>query len=114
MFDLIFVQATENPIVQMTWSLLLLTGAVGIVTTFVMQGLKKATKWLDGVHPTVKQLIVVVIAEVLAIASKFLGVALPADLAGFDVATVQAVLASGFSMGLYTVLKAVGLIKPKA
>ena len=88
MLNLIALQA-DNPIVQAAWSLLLLTGAVGIVTTFVMQGIKKASMWIESAHPALKQIIVVAIGEGLAILSKFFGVALPSDLAGFDVAAVQ-------------------------
>lgn len=99
-------------IIDVSWKLLVVTGLIGMVSTFIMQGIKKGLKWIDSTHPAVKQLIVLVITWGLAVISKFLGVALPADLAQIDMATVQAVLASGFSMGFYTVLKALGLFKP--
>lgn len=112
MLNLMALQV-DNPIVQAAWNLLLLIGVVGIVTTFIMQGIKKASMWIDSAHPALKQIIVVAIGEGLTILSKFFGVALPSDLAGFDVAAVQGLLAAGFAMGLYTVLKALGLVKPK-
>jgi hypothetical protein len=101
-----------DAILDVSWKLLVVTGVVGMISTFIMQGIRKGLAWVDTTHPALKQLIVLLITWGLAFGSKFLGIALPADLAAIDMTTIQAVLASGFSMGFYTVLKAIGVIKP--
>jgi hypothetical protein len=107
----VMFQAAEDPIVQGVWGILVMTGIVGIATTFIVQLLRKASGWLDTIPPAVKQLIVVVLAWGLSMLGSFLGITLPTELAGFTETTVQGLLASGFSMGFYTILKHFGLIK---
>ncbi len=110
---LALLQVDPEAAIGMTWNLLLMTGVVGIATTAIMQGLKKWLVFVDELPKAVKQLIVLVLAWGLALLGKFFGITIPTDLAVFGTAEIQAVLASGFSMGAYTVLKAFGIIKPK-
>jgi hypothetical protein len=99
--------------IDMSWNLLVMTGVVGLATTAVMQGLKKGLAFIDGLHPALKQLIVVVLAWAIALGGKFLGITLPADVTQFGAVEIQAIMASAFSMTAHAVLKATGVIKPK-
>jgi hypothetical protein len=110
---LALVQIDPAAGIDMTWNLLVMTGVVGLAVTAIMQGLKKGLTFVDGLHPALKQLIVVVLAWGIALGGKFLGITLPADIAQFGAVEIQAIMASAFSMTAHAVLKATGVIKPK-
>lgn len=67
---------------------------VGIITPYCVDGLKLVNSWLDKAPAVVKQAMAVVIAGLITGITNIVGHGLPTDLAQWDTAAVQSVVAA--------------------
>ena len=88
---------------DLVFSALALLGplVVGIVTVPVFNAIKDAAGFIDGTPAWVKQILVTVVAVVLTFVGKWVGVALPGDLAVFAASDVQALLSAAVAMAIH-------------
>ena len=71
---------------------------VGVVTLYAMEGLTKASAWIDGLSPHIKRGVVMAIAGAITLAANRLGVSLPTDLALWEPTTIDALVSAVLAM----------------
>lgn len=71
---------------------------VGVVTLYAMEGLTRASAWIDGLSPHIKRGVVMAIAGLVTLLASRLGVALPTDLALWEPSTVDALVSGVLAM----------------
>ena len=78
---------------------------IGIAGVPLFGVIKNAVGWLGKLPAWAQQVSVVVQTWFLALASGWIGVALPGNLAAFDISTVEATLAAGLAFILHLAKK---------
>lgn len=78
----------------------------GILTVPILQALKKASSFVDGTAPIVKQILGVVIAFILVKVGAFLNVVIPGELELFTASDVEAAVAAGIAFAIHAGKKA--------
>ncbi len=78
---------------------------VAIVSVPLFGYVKKVVVFIDALHPNIQRLLVVVQVWALALLSQLAGVALPDNLAGFELSTVESVVAAALAFLLHAVRK---------
>jgi hypothetical protein len=71
---------------------------VGVVTLYAMEGLTKASAWIDGLSPHIKRGVVMAIAGAITLLASRLGLALPTDLALWEPNTIDALVSGVLAM----------------
>jgi len=76
---------------------ILIPAVLGAVVSPILQGLKRASDWLEAQKPWVKQLAVGVLSLVATLGAPVLGVPIPADILHMDGTVVTTILTALFA-----------------
>lgn len=68
------------------------------ITYYAVDGLSRASDWIDSLHPHLKRGVVLAIASVITLAASKLAIALPTDLNGWDPTTIDALVSAVLAM----------------
>src|SRR5688500_17454557 len=83
----------------------LFAAIAGLLTTFVMAMLKKASTAIDAMPAFTKQIVVVVIAAVMVFVTKFTGIELPGDINSWTPEMVTTLITAAIAMAYHAIVR---------